>query len=65
MLARSEDMPPPAGRAPGREQLDLYSLTIERSSSGAERLSLKPWSIDLLTEAPRRRNVSQPAGDKL
>ena len=24
MLARSEDMPPPAGRAPGREQLDLF-----------------------------------------
>jgi hypothetical protein len=65
MLARSEDMPPPAGRAPGREQLDLYSLTIERSSSGAERLSFKPSSIDLLAEGPRRCLVSQPTGDKL
>jgi plasmid replication initiation protein len=48
-----------------RQPLPGYSLTIERSSSGAERLSFKPSSIDLLTEGPRRRNVSQPAGDKL
>ena len=48
-----------------RQPAPGYSLTIERSSSGAERLSFKPSSIDLLTEAPRRRNVSQPAGDKL
>ena len=65
MLTRSEDMPPPAGGAPGREQLDLYSLTIECSSSGAQRLSFKPSSIDPLSEAPRRCRVSQPTGDKL
>ena len=48
-----------------RQPLPGYSLTIERSSSGAERLSFKPSSIDPLTEAPHRRNVSRPAGDKL
>ena len=48
-----------------RQPLPGYSLTIERSPSGAERLSFKPSSIDPLAEAPRRRNVSQPAGDKL
>ena len=48
-----------------RQPLPGYSLTIKRSESGAERLSFKPSSIDLLTEAPRRRNVSQPTGDKL
>jgi plasmid replication initiation protein len=48
-----------------RQPLPGYGLTIQRSLSGAERLSFKPSSIDLLAEAPRRRNVSQPAGDKL
>ena len=48
-----------------RQPLPGYSLTIERSSSGAERLSFKPSSIDPLAEAPRRCRVSQPAGDKL
>ena len=48
-----------------RQPLPGYSLTIERSSSGAERLSFKPSSIDPLAEAPRRCRVAQPAGDKL
>jgi plasmid replication initiation protein len=48
-----------------RQPLPGYSLVIERSLSGAERLSFKPSSIDPLTEAPRRCRVSQPAGDKL
>jgi plasmid replication initiation protein len=48
-----------------RQPLPGYSLKIERSSSGAERLSFKPSSIDPLAEAPRRCRASQPAGDKL
>jgi len=48
-----------------RQPLPGYSLTIERSSSGAERLSFKPSSIDPLAEAPRRYRVAEPSGDKL
>jgi plasmid replication initiation protein len=48
-----------------RQPLPGYDLTIERSPSGAERLSFKPSSIDPLAEAPRRCRASQPAGDKL
>ena len=48
-----------------RQPLPGYSLTIERSLSGAERLSFKPSSIDPLAEAPRRYRVAEPAGDKL
>ena len=48
-----------------RQPLPGYSLAIERAVSGTERLSFKPSSMDLRTEAPRRRRVSQPAGDKL
>ena len=48
-----------------RQPLPGYSLTIERSSSGAERLSFKPSSIDPLSEAPRHRPGSPRAGDKL
>ena len=48
-----------------RQPLPGYSLTIERSSSGAERLSFKSSSIDPLAETPRRCRASQPAGDKL
>lgn len=48
-----------------RQPLPGYGLAIERSPSGAERLSFKPSSIDPLTKAPPRCRVSQPTGDKL
>ena len=48
-----------------RQPLPGYSLAIDRSPSGAERLSFKSSSVDPLAEAPRRGRVSQPAGDKL
>jgi plasmid replication initiation protein len=48
-----------------RQPLPGYSLTIERSSSGAERLSFKPSSIDPRADAPRRYRVAEPSGDKL
>jgi plasmid replication initiation protein len=45
-----------------RQPLPGYSLTIERASSGTERLSFKPHSTDETGKVPRRATC---AGDKL
>ena len=48
-----------------RQPLPGYSLAIERTASGTERLDFKPSSVDPLAQAPRRcRRVACP-GDNL
>ena len=48
-----------------RQPLPGYSLAIERSVSGKERLDFKPSSVDPLTQAPRRRQRACFVGEKL
>ena len=48
-----------------RQPLPGYSLAIERSTSGRERLDFKPSSVDPLAQAPRRWRRTTCPGDNL
>ena len=48
-----------------RQPLPGYSLTIERTASGRERLDFRPSSLDPLAQAPRRCRRTACPGDKL
>jgi plasmid replication initiation protein len=48
-----------------RQPLPGYSLTIERTPSGAERLSFKPASVEEIDNASRRIHGVTAPGDKL